>query len=95
MRSVSAREANQAFSRLLGEAESGQEIVITRRGRPVAVLTAWKPPMMTPERAAAWDRLITMMESAPAAPGSGWRFNREELYDEALGIVPLPDEPGR
>lgn len=88
MRSVSAREANQAFSRLLGEAESGQEIVITRRGRPIAVLTPWKPPTMTPERAAAVERAITMMRDAPVPPGTGYRFNREELYDEALGIEP-------
>ena len=40
MRSVSAREANQQFARILGEAASGEEIVITRRGKPVAVLRA-------------------------------------------------------
>jgi prevent-host-death family protein len=38
MRSVSAREANQQFARILGEAASGEEIVITRRGKAVAVL---------------------------------------------------------
>lgn len=34
--SVGAAEANQRFSRLLAEAESGREVVVTRRGRPVA-----------------------------------------------------------
>ena len=38
MRSVSAREANQQFSRLLGEAANGEEIVITRSGEPVVAL---------------------------------------------------------
>ena len=38
MRSVNAREANQAFSHLLAEAEAGEEVVITRRGKPVATL---------------------------------------------------------
>jgi prevent-host-death family protein len=38
---VSAREANQAFSRILGEAEAGEEIVITRRGKPVATLRSY------------------------------------------------------
>jgi prevent-host-death family protein len=38
MRSVSAREANQQFSRLLGEAANGEEIVITRRGKPAVRL---------------------------------------------------------
>ncbi len=36
MRTVSAREANQAFSKLLADAASGEEIVITRHGKPVA-----------------------------------------------------------
>ena len=39
MRTVSAREANQQFARILGEAANGEEIVITSRGKPVAVLT--------------------------------------------------------
>ncbi len=38
MRSVTAREANQAFSRILKEAESGESVVITRRGQPVAII---------------------------------------------------------
>ena len=42
MRSVSAREANQQFARILGEAANGEEIVITRRGRPVAVLAPYR-----------------------------------------------------
>lgn len=36
---VTAREANQHFSRLLAKAEAGMEIVITRRGRRVARLS--------------------------------------------------------
>jgi len=38
MRTLSAREANQRFARILGEASAGEEIVITCRGKPVAVL---------------------------------------------------------
>ena len=37
---VGAAEANQRFSRLLAEAESGRDVVVTRRGQPVARLTA-------------------------------------------------------
>jgi prevent-host-death family protein len=35
-RSVSAREANQQFARILRDVEAGTEILVTRRGRPVA-----------------------------------------------------------
>ena len=33
MTTVSAQEANQQFSRLLGEVAEGEEVVITRRGQ--------------------------------------------------------------
>ena len=38
MKTVSAREANQHFSRLLRAAAEGEDVVITRRGKPVAKL---------------------------------------------------------
>ena len=38
MRTVSAREANQQFSKILEAAAGGEEVTITRRGVPVAKL---------------------------------------------------------
>ena len=35
---ISATDANQRFSRLLAESEQGHDVVITRRGKPVARL---------------------------------------------------------
>lgn len=37
---VGAAEANQRFSRLLSEAEQGHDVIVTRRGQPVARLAA-------------------------------------------------------
>ena len=42
MVTVSAREANQQFSRILEAAVGGQEVTITRRGVPVAKLVPLK-----------------------------------------------------
>ena len=81
MRSVSAREANQAFSRIFGEAESGEQVVITRRGKPVAVLGPWKPPAMTPEREAAIERISKMMREGVHLGGPPYYKSRDELYD--------------
>ena len=81
MRSVSAREANQQFSRILAEAEGGEEIVITRRGEPVATLAPYRAPEMTPEKKAAVERAIRMMENAPDLGGGGRRFTRDELNE--------------
>ena len=37
---INARDARQRFSELLDRAESGEEIVVTRRGRPAVCLVA-------------------------------------------------------
>ncbi len=45
---VGAAEANQRFSRLLAESEQGSDVIITRRGQPIARLNAvHSPPLQT------------------------------------------------
>ena len=79
MRSVSAREANQQFARILGEAERGEEIVITRRGRPVAVIAPYRPPARTPEQEAAIERAIALMKRGIVKGAR--RFTRDEMHE--------------
>ena len=43
MREVGAFEAKSKLGQLLDQVEHGEEIVITRRGRPVARLTSVEP----------------------------------------------------
>lgn len=79
MRSVSAREANQQFARILGEAANGEEIVITRRGKPVAVLAPYRRAPLTPEQEAAIERVVEMMRRGI---GKGARrFSRDEMHE--------------
>ncbi len=80
MKSITAREANQAFSRVLGEAENGEEIVITRHGKPVAVLRAYRSATPTSERRAAVEHVIRLMEDAPDL-GTARRFSRDEMHE--------------
>jgi prevent-host-death family protein len=61
MKTVSARDANQGFSRLLAEAAAGEEILITRRGRPVARLVPVAGPAEADRRAAAKRRLLASL----------------------------------
>ena len=42
MRKVNVHEAKTHLSRLLDEVAEGEEIVIARAGRPVALLSAWR-----------------------------------------------------
>jgi len=43
MKTVSAREANHEFSDLLSRVERDEEILITKRGKPVAMLVPYRP----------------------------------------------------
>jgi prevent-host-death family protein len=82
-RSVSAREANQQFSRILRDVEAGTEVVVTRRGRPVARIVpvqASRERQLTPEQEAAHARSMARLRKGWDLGGG--KFNRDELYDE-------------
>ena len=79
MRTVSARDANQRFSKLLAEAEQGQDVVITKRGRPVARLVAYAPKLEEKDREAAVRRLMKRLDKGVHL--GNYRFDRDELYD--------------
>ncbi len=36
------REANQRFSKAIRAVKAGEEVVLTERGKPVAVITPWR-----------------------------------------------------
>jgi prevent-host-death family protein len=81
MKTVSARQAIIEFSELLSRAERGEEILITKRSKAVAVLGPFRPPLMTEERAKAIQHAIDVM-----AKGLSWgnplqRFEREEMHE--------------
>ena len=85
MKIVSARQANHAFSELLARVERGEEILITKRSKPVAVLRPYRPPLMTPERQKAIAHAVDVM-----AKGLPWilprggalrKFEREEMHE--------------
>ena len=90
LRIVSAREANHSFSALLGRAAEGEEIVITRRGRPVAVLGPWRPRAVTPEQQAAIDEICRLM--AEGVPLGSGRVTRDEMHErDSLLRFEYPD----
>lgn len=92
---ITAREANQNFSRILAEVAAGSSFVITRHGVPVARLTP-EPAVtgkrkLTPEQQRALDEsdawVATLKPVAPPADlPPGWPRSRDDIYDDALGI---------
>ena len=80
-RHLSLRDANQRFAQCIREVESGEEIVITRRGQPVARMVPVRRVLraLTPEQEAALARMR-------ALAGEGWtlgdqRFDRDEAHE--------------
>lgn len=84
MATVSAREANQHFSKLLDVASRGEEVTITRRGKAVARLV----PVEVGEDAAAeranarQAALERLQRGYPGKTIEPW--TRDELYEERL-----------
>ncbi len=81
MKTVTAREANQGFSEILSQVERGEEIVITKHGRPVAVISAYHPPTMTPERKAAIDRVRRLWKKKVRWGIPFRTFTRDEMHE--------------
>jgi prevent-host-death family protein len=80
MRTVSAREANQSFSKLLQAVVEGEEVVITRRGKPVARLAPIENAARDAERQAEIDRIIAHFREGVDL-GEPVTWTRDELYE--------------
>jgi prevent-host-death family protein len=78
MRAVTAREANQSFSRILKEAENGETVVITRRGQPVATLAPYRAERRE-DRDLAIQHIVGLMRAG--LPIGNGRFSRDEMHE--------------
>jgi len=75
---VTLRDANQRFARLIRQVEGGADFVITRNGAPVARLTPMRGERtLTPEQEAALERTI-------ARAKVGWALGVGKLDRDAL-----------
>ncbi len=82
MKTVSARQANHEFSALLSRAERGEEILITKRSKPVAVLRPYQPALMTAERKKAIQHVIRVMKKGLRWGDALPRFSRDEMHEQ-------------
>lgn len=80
MRRISLREANQRFSSCIADVESGESLVLLRRGKPVARIVPYsKKDDRDLEHEAAVRELASFLKKGIDL--GGIRVNREELYD--------------
>ena len=76
MATIGAFAAKEQFSALLERAARGEEIVITKHGRPVAKLVSAK--MHDRERAADAVRQLKELRRGTTLGGISWRALRDE-----------------
>ena len=77
-KTMTLREANQAFARCIREVEGGEEFVITRNGTPVARLSpVSQRRVLTPAQQAALERTLRRMEE-------GWDLGAGPLDRDSL-----------
>ena len=81
MKTVSARQANHQFSVLLSRAERGEQILITKHSRPIAILSPYRPPAMTAERKKAIQHAIQVMKKGLRWGDTLPRFSRDDMHD--------------
>jgi antitoxin (DNA-binding transcriptional repressor) of toxin-antitoxin stability system len=79
-RTVSAREANQQFSQLLAAVERGEQVTITKHGKPVAALSQTHADVTQRERLrlAALERLAD--RARKGIPLTGGRYDRDDMH---------------
>jgi prevent-host-death family protein len=77
-KTISLREANQAFARCVRDVEAGAEYIITRNGRPVArLMPASSRRILSPVQQAARARARGRMEK-------GWPIGAGPLDRDSL-----------
>lgn len=75
MRTVDADEASRDFSRLLDAVGQGEEVLVTRKGQPVAVLRPY--PAVTAARQESVAHAQAVMERAPASGRASLHARRD------------------
>jgi prevent-host-death family protein len=83
-KTITLREANQAFARCVREVEAGAEYLITRNGRPVARLvpaTADQPRPLSPAQEAALARTRARMATGWPIGAGAAPLDRDALHE--------------
>ena len=84
MRTITARDANQAFSKVLAEVELGETVLITKKGRTVAELRPRAhDPADVPEWRADYEAMIALMRATPATGYRVGTITEDDKYGDA------------
>jgi prevent-host-death family protein len=83
MRSITAREANQNFSKVLAEVEDGETVLITKNGKTVAELRPRPNDRRDdPEWQKAYQRMLELMRATPATGYRVGKITEDDKYGD-------------
>ncbi len=77
MTTISAAEANRHFSQVLRQVARGETLIVTSRGRPIAMIA---PITLPAGRIVAKRQLLARLTNQPPAGDRSW--TRAGLYEE-------------
>jgi prevent-host-death family protein len=81
---MTARDANQTFSKLLADVERGETVLITKNGKTVAELRPRAQDSMDdPAWRANFERMLTLMNATPATGYRVGEITDEDKYGDA------------
>ena len=80
MRQVSAREANQHFAQVLSSVEAGEQVLVTKRGKPVAVISPYRGET-SEQRRAAIDNFLKLLNRPLITAAEFRTVSRNEMHE--------------
>lgn len=79
---IAVSEAKGQLTELLRRAEEGEEIILTRHGKPAGKIVPFAKKRLTPEERMAVIRDIQREATAKMTPSDIPAWNHDYLYDE-------------
>jgi len=80
MKHVTAREANQHFAQVLSSVEAGEQVVVTKRGKPVAVISPYRSEASDQHRAAI-EEFLKLLNRPLIAAADFRTVSRDEMHE--------------
>jgi prevent-host-death family protein len=84
MKTLTAREANQNFSKVLAEVEQGETVLITKNGKTVAELRpAVEDRTKDPVWRAKYEHMLKLMRETPDTGYRVGKITEDDKYGDA------------
>lgn len=82
MNAVTSREVIHNFSAIAARVAAGEELTVTRYGKPLLRLVRVGKPAMTPDERKVWIEKVLAIRFDKPLVELGNKFNRNDAYDD-------------